>query len=87
MKKSRVAAALFIGITSIAAAADARGAVKSGEDIITNGGIVADVFDTRFERDGGRDSDIDVLNGGRTGCIDAESRGQGDGPTADINCD
>ena len=87
MKKSRVAAALFIGITSIAGIADAGRAIKSGEDIITNGGTIADVFDTRFERDGGRDSDIDVFNGGRSGCIDAESRGQGDGPTADINCD
>ena len=83
MWKSRVAAALFIGITSIAGIADAGRANKSGEDIITNGGTIADVFDTRFERDGGRDSDIDVFNGGRSGCIDAD----GNGPTADINCD
>ena len=82
MRKHHVAAALFIGVSSIASIAEARGAVQSGEDIVTRRTTIADVYDTRFEQDGGRDSDIDVFNDGNTRCIDA-----GGNVSADINCD
>ena len=82
MRKTRIAAALFIGITSIAAVADARGANFDGEDIITRRTTIEDVYDTRFERDGGRDSDIDVNNSGAARCIDARGNN-----SADVNDD
>jgi hypothetical protein len=76
-----VAAIVVVGGGLSMGAVDARGANFDGEDIVTPGGtFVEDVFDTRFERDGGRDSDLDICNDGRADYIDARGRN-----SADIN--
>ena len=80
MRKARIAAALFVGITSIAAVADAR-AVRDGDGIVTNRTEIGDVRDVNDD-ERGRTGDIDVCNGGAARGIDG-----GGNYSADINDD
>jgi hypothetical protein len=83
MRKARIAAALFVGITSIAAVADAR-AIRLDGEIITNKTYIGDVGDVNDpdEDHRGRTGDIDICNAGAARGIDG-----GGNYSADINDD
>lgn len=81
MRKTHIAAAMFIGITSLAAVADAR-AVRIDGEIITNKNIIGDVRDVNEDGERGRTGDIDICNAGAARGIDG-----GGNYSADINDD
>ena len=81
MRKARIAAVLFVGITSIAAVADAR-AVRDGDGIVTNRTEIGDVRDVNDDGERGRTGDIDICNAGAARGIDG-----GGNYSADINDD